>query len=422
MNSGGTAIKVEGLGKKYRVGQSRGKHDTLRDSIMRRIYGTFGRGEKPSLNGGGDSREFWALRDVSFDVTPGEIVGVIGRNGAGKSTLLKTLARITEPSEGTIDIYGRVGSLLEVGTGFHPELSGRENVFLSGSILGMKKIEIERHFDEIVDFAEVERFIDTAVKHYSSGMYLRLAFGVAAFLQPEILLIDEVLAVGDAAFQKKCLGKMDDVARQGRTVLFVSHNMSAIQQLCQRGILIDSGSVKFDGPASQCIAEYFATNYADDAFVQNEFPDEAGLQVYGLKIDGAEIPSIEPGQGFTVSLKLRGKGVRNPAVILIIENVSGQQVVHNKITTREIGFEELNGSYKVTIALPGLWLSPGVYSVYFKLLTPSLNAAGRSHSERLMLEVRGEMDKTGKTILSPNAEWVFEDLRTKPAQLPAAVA
>src|SRR5437762_1395373 len=197
---------------------------------------------------------FWALQGINFEVTQGEVVGVIGRNGAGKSTLLKVLSRITEPTKGRVELYGRVGSLLEVGTGFHPELSGRENISLSGAILGMKREEITRKFDEIVSFAEIETFIDTPVKRYSSGMYMRLAFAVAAHLEPEILLVDEVLAVGDAAFQKKCLGKMADVAKEGRTVLFVSHNMTAVNQLCPRAIMITDGQVVRDGRTPEVVA------------------------------------------------------------------------------------------------------------------------------------------------------------------------
>src|SRR5215468_2950855 len=225
-------IKVESLGKQYNIGTQRAPYSTLRDSITEALRAPGGWLRR---NGNRKEETIWALQDVSFAVKPGEVVGVIGRNGAGKSTLLKLLSRITEPTSGQINLYGRVGSLLEVGTGFHPELSGRENVYLNGAILGMKRGEIDRKFDEIVAFAEIEKFIDTTVKHYSSGMYMRLAFAVAAHLEPEILLVDEVLAVGDAVFQKKCLGKMEEVSRtEGRTVLFVSHNMGAIQSLCGR--------------------------------------------------------------------------------------------------------------------------------------------------------------------------------------------
>jgi lipopolysaccharide transport system ATP-binding protein len=252
------AIRVKCLGKKYTIGGHQEKYQTFRDAIINFVKAPVRKWTRRSADQ--STNEFWALKDVSFEVKKGEVIGIIGRNGAGKSTLLKILSRITSPTEGEIDIYGRVGSLLEVGTGFHPELTGRENIFLSGSILGMRKREIEEKFDEIVKFAEIEKFIETPVKRYSSGMYVRLAFAVAAFLEPEILLVDEVLAVGDAAFQKKCLGKMGDVAKEGRTVLFVSHNMGAITRLCQRGILLDSGNLSAEGSMHDVVKTYLQSD------------------------------------------------------------------------------------------------------------------------------------------------------------------
>jgi lipopolysaccharide transport system ATP-binding protein len=257
------AIAVEGLGKRYRIG-SRQRYKSLRESLMS-PFGRMGRSSSERAA----AETLWALKDVSFEVKRGEVVGVIGRNGAGKSTLLRVMSRITEPSEGLVDVYGRVGSLLEVGTGFHPELTGRENVFLNGAILGMRRTEIERRFDEIVAFAEVERFIDTPVKHYSSGMYMRLAFAVAAHLETEILVVDEVLAVGDAAFQRKCLAKMGDVARHGRTVLFVSHNLGAVSNLCDRGIVLEGGRVQF-AASSQAAIDYYNRRVLASA---QQFPD-----------------------------------------------------------------------------------------------------------------------------------------------------
>jgi len=233
------AIRVNGLGKKYRISHGTAGYRTFGETITNAVKAPFRRAS------GGTRRqsteEFWALKDLSFEVNKGEVLGIIGRNGAGKSTLLKILSRITFPTEGTVDVHGRVGSLLEVGTGFHPELTGRENIFLSGSILGMKRSEIEAKFDEIVQFAEIEKFLDTPVKRYSSGMYVRLAFAVAAHLEPEILMVDEVLAVGDVKFQQKCLGKMSNIAQEGRTVLFVSHNMSAVRSFCTKGLLLQNG-------------------------------------------------------------------------------------------------------------------------------------------------------------------------------------
>lgn len=253
-----SVISVEGLGKRYYLSHEK-RHDNLRDSLTHGARGLLRRLTTPGATAAEDE-EFWALRDVSFEVAQGDVVGIIGRNGAGKSTLLKILSRITEPTKGRATIRGRVASLLEVGTGFHPELSGRENIFLNGAILGMSRAEITRKFDEIVAFAEVERFLDTQVKHYSSGMYVRLAFSVAAHLEPEILIVDEVLAVGDAAFQKKCLGKMQDVARgEGRTVLFVSHNPAALQTICRTGLWLQAGQIVQGGPIAECLSGYLGS-------------------------------------------------------------------------------------------------------------------------------------------------------------------
>ena len=246
------AVAVQGLSKRYQIGQLRAAYGTLRDSIAAAVR-RLGRSHRDHR------KEIWALRDVSFQVPEGQVLGIIGRNGAGKSTLLKILTRITTPSEGRAEIRGRVGSLLEVGTGFHPELTGRENIFLNGAVLGMKRREIARKLPDIVEFSGIERFIDTPVKRYSSGMYVRLAFSVAAHLEPEILLVDEVLAVGDAEFQRRCLGRMQDIGRSGRTVLFVSHQMGAVTRLCQRAILLDRGQVVLDGPSHEVVGHYLQT-------------------------------------------------------------------------------------------------------------------------------------------------------------------
>lgn len=254
------AIRTSGLGKRYRIGMRR-RYGSLRDVIAGKFRGLggagAGSGRRPTGRFAGDT--FWALRDVSLEVRHGEVIGVIGPNGAGKTTLLKILSRITEPTEGEAEIHGRMGSLLEVGTGFHPEMSGRENIYLNGAILGMRRREIERKFDEIVNFAGVEEFLDTEVKHYSTGMYMRLAFAVASHLEPDILVVDEVLSVGDAQFQEKCLGKMSQVAGSGRTVLFVSHNLAAVRSLCTRACLIDSGQIKMQGKPEEVISEYLAS-------------------------------------------------------------------------------------------------------------------------------------------------------------------
>ncbi len=314
------AIRVTNIGKKYRLGQHLLEYQTLRDAIS----GKFSRTEEPALL----KDEFWALKDVSFDVRQGEVLGIIGKNGAGKSTLLKILSRVTEPSEGQVELTGRVGSLLEVGTGFHPELTGRENIFLNGAILGMRRQEITSKIDEIIAFAEVENFIDTPVKRYSSGMYLRLAFAVAAHLEPEILVVDEVLAVGDAEFQKKCIGKMSDVAREGRTVLFVSHNMSAILRLTEETLIIDQGRLIKRAPSAEAVDHYLSQGLS-----------QSGIKVW--EADGASVS--EP--FMPVSLTVRGSN-GEPAEILRA----------NEPVTVEF-------KYRLTADIPGLRV--GLY-----LLTP----------------------------------------------------
>src|SRR6266403_1153465 len=257
-------IKVERISKRFRIQPCEARsvrYETLRESLVMAVRSPFSRKQR---NGTRDDT-VWALKDVSFDVMPGEVMGIIGSNGAGKSTLLKVLSRIIEPTSGRVELYGRVASLLEVGTGFHPDLSGRENVYLNGAILGMRRREIDARFDEIVAFAEVEKFIDTAVKHYSSGMYVRLAFAVAAHLNPEILIVDEVLSVGDASFQKKCLGKMDDVTRTGRTVLLVTHSLNMVRLHCKRAILFNHGRIARTGPAEEVVDFYDAMSLEAEA-------------------------------------------------------------------------------------------------------------------------------------------------------------
>lgn len=251
------AIRVDHISKRYRIGVPE-RYRTLRDTLKDTFTAPFRflRDGDPGKNSAAET--FWALKDIAFEVKHGDVIGIIGRNGAGKSTLLKILSRITEPTEGQAEIHGRVGSLLEVGTGFHPELTGRENIFLNGAILGMKKSEIMRKFDEIVAFAEVEKFLDTPVKHYSSGMYVRLAFAVAAHLEPEVLIVDEVLAVGDQRFQEKCLNKMGEVGKEGRTIFFVSHSMQSIQRLCKRAIVLECGKVRLDAPAAEAVGDYLS--------------------------------------------------------------------------------------------------------------------------------------------------------------------
>lgn len=298
-----TAIQVENVSKRYRLGQT----ITLRRVLSEAAAWVRGHGAKTATHT--TENEFWALRDVSVDIKPGEVLGLIGRNGAGKSTLLKVLSRITSPTSGRITMHGRVASLLEVGTGFHPELTGRENIFLNGSILGMKRSEIRDHFDDIVEFAEIGKFLDTPVKRYSSGMYVRLAFAVAAHLEPEILLIDEVLAVGDAAFQRKCLGKMGDVAKRGRTVVFVSHNMAAVSSLCDRSVLLENGQATFIGDTSKAVQRYLQQGDVQSPVALRDRADRGGsgaVKLTGINIckaGGDEQDFIQSGDPLRVTIR-----------------------------------------------------------------------------------------------------------------------
>ncbi len=363
---GDVAIKVEGLGKRYRIGE-RVPYKALRDSIA----GLFRSPLKFLNRGDGKGDDYiWALRDVSFEIRHGEVVGIIGRNGAGKSTLLKILSRITEPTEGYAEIHGRVGSLLEVGTGFHPELTGRENIYLNGAILGMRKKEIDRKFDEIVAFAEVERFIDTPVKFYSSGMYVRLAFSVAAHLEPEILLVDEVLAVGDASFQKKCLGKMGDVAREGRTVLFVSHNMGAVARLCKRALWLDKGKIVKDGTADSVISQYLTKGTETEGEVLWKDgianPGVKELKIFHVRIltDDHRVGSvIDVRKPFIIEIDYRTY-VSLPycRVGFLLSTVEGIPVFE-AYDTDNIEFPQGRdpGEYRVRCEIPANLLNPGNY-------------------------------------------------------------
>lgn len=398
------AIRVENVSKLYRIGLQSGggfQYKTLRDvltetvtSPFRRLRRTGDRGRKsepplsapaprssvsgPSSSGpqssvsGQPSSDgyIWALKDVSFEVKPGEVIGIIGRNGAGKTTLLKLLSRIIKPTEGHAEIYGRVGSLLEVGTGFHPELTGRENIYLNGAILGMKKAEISRKFDQIVAFAEVEKFIDTPVKHYSSGMYVRLAFAVAAHLEPEILLIDEVLAVGDAAFQKKCLGKIGEVAREDRTVLFVSHNMGAVASLCPRAILLRDGRVADRGDSQTVVGSYLESFELQARSCLRDRTDREGtgrVRLTSFRILNAECVPIEhvmSGQACTLELSYESDGqepLRNVFFQVMVSSLFGQALF--VCLTRSSGgnFPEAPPAGRATCAIPGMPLSPGTY-------------------------------------------------------------
>lgn len=355
------AIQVSNLSKRYRVGGRAQTYQTLRESLV----GAFSpnRNSSPKKKTKENSGSIWALNEISFEVNSGEVLGVIGRNGAGKSTLLKILSRITRPTHGQIRLIGRVGSLLEVGTGFHPELTGRENIYLNGAILGMKRTEINHKFDAIVDFAEIEQFLDTPVKRYSSGMYMRLAFAVAAHLEPEILLVDEVLAVGDVAFQKKCLGRMGQVAGDGRTVLFVSHNMGAIRSLCPRSILLSEGKIVVDGPSLDAIAQYL--KYAEDqtaskAHIQwskaNDAPGSDELRLSSMRLissDGKTKDQFDVNETVCVEFIYQVyQTIRGMRFVLVVNTNEGV-LVFASTDHHQRPYETLPGLYRSTIKIPG---------------------------------------------------------------------
>jgi lipopolysaccharide transport system ATP-binding protein len=371
------AIQVEELGKQYRIGERTGRYRTLRDTLVDATKAPFrwlsSSGRRSRASDGQET--IWALRHISFEVPRGDVLGIIGRNGAGKSTLLKLLSRITEPTEGQARIRGRVGSLLEVGTGFHPELTGRENIYLNGAILGMKRNEIEQRFDEIVGFAEVEKFIDTPVKRYSSGMYLRLAFAVAAHLEPEILLVDEVLAVGDAEFQRKCLGKMSDVSQQGRTVLFVSHNMSAILNLTERAIVLDRGHMVLHAASSEAVDFYLASGFSQSGervWRDDEVPPLAKpFRPLSLRILNPDrqvvdtLRSVEPMMiEFDYVLDQDITGLRTGIVLM---TARGEYVLTSFDTDALEQFERYSvrqaGRYLSRCVIPADFLNAGRYSV-----------------------------------------------------------
>lgn len=428
-------ISVNNLSKLYRIGAKENSNKTFREAIIdgltaplrnfRRLrkltnFDTSGPNQFDQWNQSDSSDTIWALKDVSFEVQPGEVVGIIGRNGAGKTTLLKILSRITEPSEGAVDLTGRVSSLLEVGTGFHPELTGRENIFLNGAILGMSKKEIEEKYDEIVNFSGIEKFIDTPVKRYSSGMYVRLAFAVASYLEPEILLVDEVLAVGDADFQKKCLGRMHDVSLKGRTVFFVSHNMFAIKSLCSRCILLEEGRSVTDGSPHEVVNRYLNAGFVSKAERQWNDPKEAPtnqvVRWLGAKIrneKGEITADIESDHSFTLELdycNLR-EGARlgttmalfNEEGIHVLTSLSNHcKEWHNR--SRE------EGIYRSICKIPGNLLTEGKYSVTFLTWVDNYSSL---HREDNVLEfqvndtgfVRGDYyDETGG-IIKPLLEW-----------------
>ena len=359
-------IEVENVGKRYWLHhEAPERYTALRDVLARKMKGLFrAQGSKPKASS--SDEDFWALKDVSFQINQGEVVGIIGRNGAGKSTLLKILSRITEPTKGRIRLKGRVASLLEVGTGFHPELTGRENIFLNGAILGMSKAEIRSKFDAIVAFAEVERFLDTPVKRYSSGMYVRLAFAVAAHLEPEILVIDEVLAVGDAQFQKKCLGKMNEVAKTGRTVLFVSHQMAAVSSLTSKCFVLSGGSLVFDGSTPEAIERYVAlgSEAAEAGLASGRGTHTAIISASLLDANGAPTRTYAAGSPMQIEVTFETDGAPSLSIEAFLVDVARQRVgmaslhqFHGLSLPRE------PGRYRTRFGLGPLWLASGSYAI-----------------------------------------------------------
>ena len=420
------AIRVERLGKRYRLGGPGKSYKSLRDSLTASATAPF-RAMRSVLRGRSLSKaapeSIWALHDVSFEISRGEVVGIIGRNGAGKSTLLKILSRITDPTTGRASIHGRVGSLLEVGTGFHLELTGAENIYLNGVILGMRRREIARKFDEIVSFAGVEKFVDTPVKHYSSGMYLRLAFSVAAHLEPEIMLVDEVLAVGDSTFQRKCLDKMEEVGQQGRTVLFVSHNMPAITRLCPRTILLDAGGVAADGPSHQVVSSYLSSDIGTKA--AREWPDfekapgNHVARLRGVRIVGedgrlAESIDIRCPVGIEMTFDVLAPGwVLSP--IYDFFNDEGLCVFGAIDHDPEWkGRPRPAGRYVTTAWIPGNLLSEGALIVNAELLTihPMVQHYHERHAVAFHVidspdgdTARGEYSGAWPGVIRPMLEW-----------------
>lgn len=401
------AIAVENLSKRYTLGQQRTRSDGLRHSIeqfLRRPFSWItGRSSK-------EPAEFWALRDVSFEIKQGEVIGVIGRNGAGKSTLLKILSRITEPTSGRISIDGRVASLLEVGTGFHPELTGRENIFLNGAILGMQKSEIRKKFDEIVAFSEVEKFIDTPVKHYSSGMHVRLAFSVAAHLEPEILIVDEVLAVGDAQFQKKCLGKMQSVAATGRTILFVSHNMPTVINLCDHAILLQNGCLLQHDKTRIVVDSYLKAGAVSQGLPLAERTDRSGdgqvimKRIDVLNEDGSETLNAISGQNIRVRIFYQCKpGVilREARATVAVRRSEELCFVLSTATARKESLN-LEGSGHIDFLIRELPLGAGMYTLIPILESNDLHDAVENAAQFTVVD--GDYFGTGR--VRPTSEWI----------------
>ena len=417
-----TIITVQSLGKRYILGP-REPYYALRDSVMELLR------SRRRRAGNGAQSVLWALKDVSFEVQEGEALGVIGRNGAGKSTLLKVLSRITPPTSGRAVLSGRTSSLLEVGTGFHPELTGRENIYLNGAIMGMSRAEVLRKFDDIVEFAEIERLLDTPVKHYSSGMYVRLAFAVAAHLEPEILIIDEVLAVGDAQFQQKCLGRMEEVGRQGRTILFVSHNLAAIRDLCTRTIVLDEGRLVFEGPTSVAISSYSGNvtrgTLAREWQTHEEALRDAFASLKRVRLtddDGRLLAQVTTDIPFNVEILYRVEVPGTQVGLTLIAYDSEHRCVFSSINNREsrwYGKHMPAGPYLSTCRIPANFFNDGEYSISINLFGKNFTDV-RTVSDVLRFQildgsrVRGDYFGKYAGVVRPLFEWRTEPLTQHP--------
>jgi lipopolysaccharide transport system ATP-binding protein len=400
-------LTVEGLGKRYRLGATR--HDSLRDRITHAVRSLGGR-QRGAVRAA--DQLLWALRGVNFEVARGEVLGVIGGNGAGKSTLLKILSRITTPTEGRATIRGRVASLLEIGTGFHPDLTGRENIFLNGAILGMARVEILRNFDEIVAFAEVGPFVDTPVKHYSSGMYVRLAFAVAAHLEPDVLLVDEVLAVGDAQFQQKCIGKLDDVARGGRTVLFVSHNMAAVQRLCTRALLLDHGCVVFTGEPRLAVARYLSAGGRSRYQAAHVSADPQVLEAELVDVAGKSLEHVVVTDPVCVRLRIQlPAGSSGTRLGIGVTSADGTPIFTSNLDDVGVTLPPGPGQTTATVTIPANTLLAGEYHVVTCLWTESeildLQEPAFSVSVGTGASVLYQRDASRKGFVNVRCDWAL---------------
>jgi lipopolysaccharide transport system ATP-binding protein len=400
-------IRTEELSKRYRLGTYVG-YGRLTESISNFI-------RRPSFRGREQAKWMWALKGVNIDVRHGEVLGIVGRNGAGKTTLLKILSRITDPTEGSVELRGRVGSLLEVGTGFHPELTGKENIYLNGAILGMRRAEIRQKFDPIVEFSEIENFLDTPVKRYSSGMYIRLAFSVAAHLEPDILIVDEVLAVGDAAFQAKCLGRMNDVARQGRTVLFVSHNMGAITKLCTRVCWIDEGHVRLDGMPANVVGQYLSSSVAAEAAWVSDMAtgDVTELNLVAAQVQdasGRPAATIPFDQPFRVGVSYEvTEPIQNAAVLVSFTDLAGNLIFESWDTdSRSDGHDDRpRGTYQSSCTVPRNLLKPGRYWLSIAAHVPNRKVLDRRDHVLAfdVLPPAGSFSADRVGLISPVLDW-----------------